>query len=37
MRYLILAAGMGKRMAAGAASAPKCLIDLGGEPPAASA
>lgn len=32
MRYLILAAGMGKRMAAGPAAAPKCLIDLGGEP-----
>ena len=31
MRYLILAAGMGKRMGNGAAG-PKCLIDIGGEP-----
>jgi choline kinase len=30
MRYLILAAGMGKRMGAGAAG--PVLIDIGGEP-----
>ena len=32
MRYLILAAGMGKRMGADAARVPKCLLDVGGEP-----
>lgn len=32
MRYLILAAGMGKRMGAESARGPKCLVDIGGEP-----
>ena len=32
MRYLILAAGMGKRMGSAGAAGPKCLIDIGGEP-----
>jgi len=32
MRYLILAAGMGKRMGAESARNPKCLLDIGGEP-----
>jgi choline kinase len=32
MRYLILAAGMGKRMGRALASRPKCLIDIDGEP-----
>jgi L-glutamine-phosphate cytidylyltransferase len=32
MRYLILAAGMGKRMGAAHGGGPKCLIDVGGEP-----
>jgi len=32
MRYLILAAGMGKRMGEAHAGIPKCLIDIGGEP-----
>jgi choline kinase len=32
MRYLILAAGMGKRMGAEGARGPKCLLDIGGEP-----
>jgi choline kinase len=32
MRYLILAAGMGKRMGQVHSGLPKCLIDVGGEP-----
>ena len=32
MRYLILAAGMGKRMGRRIAGLPKCLIDIDGEP-----
>ena len=32
MRYLILAAGMGKRMGAAHRGVPKCLIDIEGEP-----
>jgi choline kinase len=32
MRYLILAAGVGKRMGGAGAAGPKCLIDIGGEP-----
>ena len=32
MRYLILAAGMGKRLGKAYASRPKCLIDIDGEP-----
>jgi choline kinase len=32
MRYLILAAGMGRRMGHVHVSLPKCLIDIGGEP-----
>lgn len=32
MRYLILAAGMGKRMGAAHGGLPKCLIDIDGEP-----
>jgi choline kinase len=32
MRYLILAAGMGKRMGPALAGLPKCMIDLDGEP-----
>jgi choline kinase len=32
LRYLILAAGMGKRMGSAGAASPKCLIDIGGEP-----
>lgn len=32
MRYLILAAGMGKRMGSAIAGLPKCLIDIDGEP-----
>ena len=32
MRYLILAAGMGKRLGKAYASRPKCLIDVDGEP-----
>jgi len=32
MRYLILLAGMGKRMGREQARTPKCLIDVGGEP-----
>jgi len=32
MRYLILAAGMGRRMGEAQAGVPKCLIDIGGEP-----
>jgi choline kinase len=32
MRYLILAAGMGKRMGHAHSGLPKCLIDIGGEP-----
>ena len=32
MRYLILAAGMGKRMGGIDAACPKCLIDIDGEP-----
>lgn len=32
MRYLILAAGMGKRMGSTLAGLPKCLIDIHGEP-----
>ncbi len=32
MRYLILAAGMGKRMGSAGLTPPKCLIDIGGEP-----
>ena len=32
MRYLILAAGMGKRMGAAHGAVPKCLIDIDGEP-----
>ena len=32
MRYLILLAGMGKRMGPEHARMPKCLIDVGGEP-----
>jgi L-glutamine-phosphate cytidylyltransferase len=32
MRYLILAAGVGRRMGKAHARMPKCLIDIGGEP-----
>ena len=32
MRYLILAAGMGKRMGGALAGLPKCLVDIDGEP-----
>jgi len=32
MRYLILLAGMGKRMGSSHANMPKCLIDIAGEP-----
>jgi choline kinase len=32
MRYLILAAGMGRRLGDASAGAPKCLVDIGGEP-----
>lgn len=32
MRYLILAAGMGRRMGEAQANVPKCLIEIGGEP-----
>ncbi|HSQ80832.1 MAG TPA: NTP transferase domain-containing protein [Casimicrobiaceae bacterium] len=32
MRYLILAAGMGKRMGAALGGIPKCLIEIDGEP-----
>lgn len=32
MRYLILAAGMGRRMGGALAGLPKCLIDIDGEP-----
>ncbi|MCC6297120.1 MAG: NTP transferase domain-containing protein [Pseudomonadales bacterium] len=32
MRYLILAAGMGKRMGGALAGLPKCMIDIDGEP-----
>jgi len=32
MRYLILAAGMGRRMGDAASARPKCLIDIDGEP-----
>lgn len=32
MRYLILAAGMGRRLGDAAAGLPKCLIDIDGEP-----
>lgn len=32
MRYLILAAGMGKRMGSALAGLPKCMIDIDGEP-----
>ena len=32
MRYLILAAGMGKRLRGATAGLPKCLIEIGGEP-----
>ena len=32
MRYLILAAGMGKRMGNAGLAPPKCLIDIDGEP-----
>ena len=32
MRYLILAAGMGKRMGGGNSGLPKCLIEIDGEP-----
>src|SRR4051812_42993537 len=32
MRYLILAAGIGKRMGSVLAGRPKCLIDIDGEP-----
>ena len=32
MRYLILAAGVGKRMGSALAGLPKCMIDIDGEP-----
>jgi len=32
MRYLILAAGMGRRLGGAQAGVPKCLIEIGGEP-----
>ena len=32
MRYLILAAGMGKRLGSALAGLPKCMIDIDGEP-----
>ena len=32
MRYLILAAGMGKRLGSALAGLPKCMIDMDGEP-----
>ena len=32
MRYLILAAGVGRRMGKAHAALPKCLVDIGGEP-----